>query len=407
MRLALIGGTLATPHRLFEGYLLVENGVIGAVGKGDPPPELLVEARVVDLNGALAAPGFIDSHVHGGGGADVMDASPEALAAVAAAHAAGGITSFLPTTVAVPLEQLEPVFAAYRSFVAANGGRAGAQPLGLHLEGPFLNPEQSGALDPRSMSAPAEAEIELLLRPENGVRRMTVAPELPGGMALGLELRGRGMVASIGHSAVRGEELLEALDHGYELITHFYSGMEGVTRENAYRVAGLVEGGYLHDPLWVEVIADGRHLPAELLRLIYKVKGPSRIVLTTDAMRAAGLGPGEYSLGSGSASRRVLVEDGVAKLPDRSAFAGSVALGHDLVRTMVRTAQVPLLEALQMFTVNPARLLGIDHRKGRLVHGADADIVVLDEDLKASMTIVGGRIVAGGSGDGATDAGKE
>ena len=285
------------------------------------------------------------------------------------------------------------MFEAHRAFLARPP--RGARSLGLHLEGPYLNPEQAGALDPRAMRTPDGDDLDALLAPRNHVRRMTAAPELPGGMALGQRVRAAGAIASIGHSALRGDGILEAMEHGYQLLTHLYSGMQGVTREHAYRVAGLVEGGYLHDPLAAEVIADGSHLPAELLRLIRKVKGADRILLTTDAMRAAGLGPGRYALGGVDDGREVIVEDGVAKLPDRSAFAGSVARADDLLRVMTSEGEAPLLEALRMLTLNPARLLGEDARIGRLAPGMDADLVVLDEDLSVRITLVAGRVVHG------------
>lgn len=322
-----------------------------------------------------------------------MDATPAALATIVATHAAGGTTSFLPTTVAAPLEHLDEVIDAHRSFLLDPA--PGSRSLGVHLEGPYLNPAQAGALNPDAMRVPADDDLDAVLAPGRAILRMTAAPELPGGMELGQRIRAAGAIASIGHSAVRGDALLAALEHGYQLLTHVYSGMEGVTREHAYRVAGLVEGGYLHDHLWVEVIADGSHLPPELLRLLRKVKGPDRIVATTDAMRAAGLGPGRYVLGGGANAQEAIVEDGVAKLPDRSAFAGSVALGIDLVRTLTREGGAGLLEALQMLTVNPARLLGLGHRIGRLAVGMDADLIVLNDDLTVRTTLVGGRIVHG------------
>ena len=392
--LLFVDAAIATPFRWVRGHLRVQGARIAALAAGDPAPASIDPGtRVVDLGGARLAPGFIDTHVHGGGGADVMDATPEAIARVAATHAAGGTTSFMPTTVAAPLEAIEAVLDAHRAFVARPS--AGARSLGVHLEGPYLAPSQAGALDPRFMRVPQGDAGLLLLTPDALVRRMTAAPELPGGMALGQRLRALGAIASIGHSGVRGDGLLEAMEHGYTLLTHFYSGMEGVTREHAYRVAGLVEGGYLHDHLWVELIADGSHLPVELLRLIRKVKGADRIVLTTDAMRAAGLGPGTYALGGEEDGRSVIVEDGVAKLPDRSAFAGSVSLAVDLLRTMTEGVGLDLLDALRMVTVNPARMLGLDHRIGRLAVGMDADLVVLGDGLEVRGTLVGGRWVHG------------
>ena len=222
---------------------------------------------------------------------------------------------------------------------------------------------------------------------------MSAAPELPGALELGRELRSRGILASIAHTDATYEQVLVAMEAGFSHMTHLYSGMSGVHRVRAYRVAGAVEAGLLLDDLTVEVIADGRHLPAALLRLIYKCKGPERIALCTDAIRAAGMPDGEYIMGSASHGRPIIVDEGVAWLPDRTAFAGSVAQTNWLVRNMVSLAGASLSDAVKMASLTPARILGIDSIKGSIDRGKDADIVVFDDEINIRLTMVNGSIV--------------
>ena len=195
------------------------------------------------------------------------------------------------------------------------------------------------------------------------------------------------------HTDAIYEEALKGFENGYTLATHFYSAMSGVTRRNAYRYAGAVEAGYLIDEMDVEIIADGVHLPAPLLKLVYKIKGSHRTALITDAMRGAGMPEGESILGNINTGLKVIVEDGVAKLPDRSAFAGSVATTNRLVRNMVNMAKVSLLEAVRMMTITPARILKVDYLTGSLATGKAADIVFFDNNINVQMTMVKGKIV--------------
>ncbi|HMG09805.1 MAG TPA: amidohydrolase family protein, partial [Mucilaginibacter sp.] len=198
---------------------------------------------------------------------------------------------------------------------------------------------------------------------------------------------------SLAHTDAIYEEVLEAFENGYTLATHLYSGMSGVTRRNAFRYAGAIESAFIIDEMNVEIIADGIHLPPPLLKLIYKIKGPDRIALITDAMRAAGMGPGESMLGGLKNGLRVIIEDGVAKLPDRSSFAGSIATADRLVWNMVKMADIPLIEAIRMITVTPAKIIGVADKKGALVAGKDADIVIFNEDIEIQATIIKGRVV--------------
>ena len=268
----------------------------------------------------------------------------------------------------------------------------GPNMLGLHLEGPYFSMEQKGAQDPRYIKSPERDEYLRILDHSDDIVRWTVAPELDGAMKMGRELTDRGILCSIGHSNAIYQDVLEAFENGYTHITHLYSGMSMVRRIDAYRYSGVVESAYLIDEMTVEIIADGDHLPESLLKLIYKIKGSDRICLVTDSMRAAGMPEGKSILGSLKDGQEVIVEDGVAKLLDRSAFAGSVATADRLVRTMTQIAAVPIEEAVKMITLTPARIMGIEGTKGSLVESKDADIVVFDDNIEIDLVIVGGNV---------------
>jgi N-acetylglucosamine-6-phosphate deacetylase len=313
------------------------------------------------------APGFIDIHVHGGGGYDFMDANETAFLKIAETHLQYGTTSMLPTTLTAGKDEMLKTLAAYESANKKNIN--GAKLLGMHLEGPYIAMNQRGAQDPQFIRDPDPAEYEAILSQYSCIKRWSAAPELKGAIAFGRYVRSKNILPAIAHTDAIYEEVLEAFNNGYTLITHLYSAMSGVTRKNAYRYAGVIESAYIIDDMDVEIIADGIHLPSPLLKLIYKIKGPDRIALITDAMRAAGTSEEESILGSIEHGLKVIVEDGVAKLPDRSSFAGSVATADRLVRTMISMAGVPITDAVKMITDTPARILGISDKKGSLTAG--------------------------------------
>ncbi|NPV54785.1 MAG: N-acetylglucosamine-6-phosphate deacetylase [Firmicutes bacterium] len=387
----LLNGRVITPYRIIEhGGIRVQGQYITRVFDmaNSNVPE---GSRVIDVRGVIIAPGFIDIHLHGGGGADVMDGSIEAFEIIARTHAQGGATAILPSTLTSSLEDLHRAISAFER--ARDSVINGARLLGLHLEGPYFAEAQCGAQDPRYLREPAPEEYLAILDKSAHIMRVSAAPELPGALELGRELRRRHILASIGHSDATYDDVLAAIESGYSHVTHLYSGMSGVKRVNCYRVTGVIESALLLDELTVEVIADGKHLPASLLKLIYKCKGPERVALCTDAIRAASMPDGEYIVGSEDDGRRIIVDDGVAWLEDRSAFAGSVATIGQLVRNMVNMADVSLRDAIKMATSTPAKILGVDDKMGCLDPGKNADMVVLDSGLSVIMTIVGGRVV--------------
>jgi len=392
----ILNGKVITPSRIIEnGGLRMAGDEITHVFSGKGPMDDYDEAgaAVIDAKGNYVCPGFIDLHLHGGGGADFMDGTVEAKDTVCKAHAKGGSTSILATTLTSSDADLRSALEAFRKAEERHYPLPGSRPFGIHMEGPYFCDAQRGAQDPRYLKNPSPDHYEPLLEEYPEILRVSAAPELPGALELGRRLCIRGILASAGHTDATFEQIEEALDAGYTHMTHLYSGMSGVRRIMARRVAGAVEAGLLLDSLTVEIIADGVHLPPSLLRLIYKCKGPSKIALVTDALRAAGMPEGEYKLGSSEDGQKVIVDEGVAWLPDRTAFAGSVALANRLVRNMVELAGAPLKEAIEMMSLTPARIIGMDSVAGSLDPGKRADVVILDDRLDVRMTIVAGATV--------------
>jgi N-acetylglucosamine-6-phosphate deacetylase len=389
-RIKIFNGQIIHQYQIQSGgCLLIENGKIvdAAVNDVDFP-----DAELIDAQGNFISPGFIDIHIHGGGGSDFMDGTVNDFLQIAQTHAKHGTTSMLPTTLTCEKEDLIQTLEAYQTASLSN--KFGADFIGMHLEGPYFAVSQRGAQDPKFIRDPDPAEYKEILSSFDFIKRWSAAPELKGAVEFGKYVTSKGVLAAIAHTDAIYEEVLEAYHHGgFTLATHFYSAMSGVTRRNAFRFAGVIESAYLLDDMDVEIISDGVHLPAPLLKLIYKIKGPDRIALITDAMRAADMPEGESILGSFKNGLKVIVEDGVAKLPDRTSFAGSVATADRLVRTMLNLADVPLVETIKMITETPARIMGVSDRKGSLTKGKDADVVIFNDQIEVKRTLVKGRSV--------------
>lgn len=388
-RIKIYNGKIITPYRIIpNGTILVTGETITAVTEGDIAFE---EAIEIDAKGNYISPGFIDIHVHGGGGHDFMDGSEEAFLKIAETHAQYGTTAMLPTTLTSEKEDLLHTLELYEQ--ANKKNTKGAQFIGMHLEGPYFALNQRGAQDPRYIRDPDPAEYKEILARSSSVKRWSAAPELKGAIEFGKYVTSKGVLAAVAHTDAIYEEVLEAFENGYTLATHLYSAMSGVTRRNAFRYAGVIESAFILDEMDVEIIADGVHLPAPLLKLVYKIKGADRTALITDAMRAAGMPEGESILGNVKNGLKVIVEDGVAKLPDRSLFAASVATADRLVRTMIKMADVPLIDAVRMITTTPARIMKVSDKKGSLATGKDADILIFDEEINIKMTMIKGTVV--------------
>jgi N-acetylglucosamine-6-phosphate deacetylase len=388
-RIKIINGRIITPYRIIEGgTLLLKGTTIEAVSEGDI---YATDAEIIDAEGKYISPGFIDIHIHGGGGHDFMDGTVNAFLKIAEIHAKYGTTSMFPTTLTCSKADLLKSLDVYAE--ANEKNTMGAQFLGMHLEGPYFALAQSGAQDPRYIRNPDIEEYKEVLAYSKHIKRWSAAPELEGAIEFGRYLTSKGVLAAIAHTDAIYEEVVDAFEVGYTLATHFYSAMSGVTRRNTYRYAGVIEAAYLIDSMDIEVIGDGIHMPPPLLKLAYKIKGADHIALITDAMRAAGMPEGDSILGNIDTGTKVFVENGVAIMPDRSSFAGSVATTDRLVRTMINMADVPLIEAIRMISKTPATIMGVADTKGSLVVGKDADIVIFDDNINIQTTIINGRVV--------------
>lgn len=394
--LALVNGQILTPFRVVSGgIVLIEGDTIRDVG----PAVTASDAEVLDVNGAWIAPGFIDTHVHGAGGFDVMEGA-DAVRSMARTLATKGVTSFLPTTLSLSWERIEAALADIDRVAGERTG--GARVLGSHMEGPYCSATQAGAMNPRYLLEPRPEQYLPLLNNLTYLKRVSVAPELPGALELGRELRARGIVASVAHTDATFQQMVAAVESGYTHATHLYSAMSSIRRQNGYRLTGAIESVLLLDELTTELIADGHHLPPSLMKLAIKTKGVGAICAVTDSMAAAGAGPGSYTLGE----LEVIVEAAVpesfeipadpsclaAKLSDRSCFAGSVATMDQVVRNMMRLVGLNLLDAVRTATANPGRIHGLAGR-GILAPGMKADIVILDEEITPLITIVEGETV--------------
>ena len=379
------GKVILTDGLAPDTFIYMEDGLITAVTKDELPFDAEIDAA-----GRYVSPGFVEIHTHGGGGADFLDGTVEAFRTAAELHARHGVTTLVPTATS---GELEATFALNDAFEeAAANNPNGADMPGLHLEGPYFAYGQRGAQDPRHLRNPQPEEYSQILDRCPKILRWSVAPELPGALELGAELKKRGILAAIGHSDAGYAEVEAAWNAGYTHVTHLYSGMSVLHRRNAYRYVGVLESAYLIDDMTVEIIADGCHLPAELLKFVYKFKGPEKTALITDSMRGAGMPDGPSMLGHWRDGLETIIEDGVAKLPDRTSFAGSVATFDRLVRNMLNMAQVPLHEVITMACRTPAKIMGFTDR-GELKAGLRADVILFDEDIRVSHVIVGGRTI--------------
>ena len=385
----IINARVITPDGIIpHGTVIIKDGSIAEIRETNPE---ISDATEIDAAGRYLSPGFIDIHVHGGGGYDFMDGTEEAFHEIARFHAKHGTTALTPTTLSSDKKSILDTLTLYEK--ASLNNHDGAGFIGMHLEGPYFAMNQRGAQDPRFIRNPDPEEYMEILAASNAIARWSIAPELEGSIQMGRYLKKKGILPAIAHTDAIYEEVQEAFDSGFTLITHLYSGMSGVTRKNCFRFAGVIESAFIIDDMDVEVIGDGIHVPPPLLKLVYKIKGADKISLITDAIRGAGLPPGESVIGNKDNGLKVILEDGVAKLPDRSSFAGSTATADRLVRTMVTMAGIPLADAVKMLTSTPARIAGFSDKKGTIEPGKDADLILFDEHINVTFTMVKGKLI--------------
>lgn len=384
-RIIIMNGTIITPFHLVSAKaIIVEKGRIREiVNKEEISSATLTGAKVIEGKDKFIVPGYIDIHVHGGGGSDVMDGDYEAINQIAIAHSHFGTTSFLPTTMTMSKDK---IIRSLRSICeAVKKGTAGAEILGIHMEGPYINPEKKGAQkedDIKKISI--EEFLEFNQASGNLIRLVTIAPEMSGAIGLIKYLYKQGIIASVGHTNATYVQTQAGIQAGLSHVTHTFNAM----RELHHREPGVVGAALTSPELTVEVIADGIHIHPIVLKILTKIKEGEKVVLITDAMRAAGLKEGTYDLGG----QEVIVNKGQARLKDGT-LAGSVLTMDKAVKNMVNKIGIQLPKAIQMASYNPAKSIGIDDKKGSLEPGKDADIVILNKNLETELTIVAGKIV--------------
>ena len=377
-------GHILTPQGWINGgSIIMEDGRIAEIKNSsnlEPKADLQVNAY-----GMHVVPGGIDLHCHGGGGSDYMEGTPEAFKTAALAHMKHGTTAMFATLSSGTLSMMEKACETCSELMKEPDSPI----MGLHLEGPYFNPRKAGAQMPALIRNPNVAEYHHIVEDYDSVKRWSAAPELPGAIEMGRYLVDKGIVAAIGHTDAELPDVRAAYEAGYTHATHFYNGMPGFHNVREFKHAGTVEAVYLMEDMTVEMIADGIHVPPSILRLVHRIKGVERTALITDALAMTA------SDSDKAFDPRVIIEDGVCKLSDRSALAGSIATMDRLIRTAVQQADIPLNDACRMVSETPARIMGIYDRKGSLQRGKDADIMLLDSDYNAHAVYAMGKLVTG------------
>jgi N-acetylglucosamine-6-phosphate deacetylase len=384
-RIIIINGTIITPFHSFSGKaIIVEKGkIIEIANKEELNTAILTGAEIIEAQDKFVVPGYVDIHVHGGGGSDVMDGEYEAISQIAITHSRFGTTSFLLTTMTTSKDK---IIRSLRSICeAVKKGTAGAEILGVNLEGPYINPEKKGAQREIDIREPSIEEfIELNKASGNLIRLVTIAPEMPGAIELIKYLYKQGIIASVGHSNATYVQTQAGIQAGLSHATHTFNAM----RELHHREPGVVGAALTSPELTVEMIADGIHIHPVVMKILIQAKENEKIVLITDAMRAAGMSEGVYELGG----QEVAVTKGQARLKDGT-LAGSILTMDKAVKNLVAKLDISLPKAIQMASFNPAKSIGIDDKKGSLEPGKDADIVILNKRLEVELTMVAGKVI--------------
>jgi N-acetylglucosamine-6-phosphate deacetylase len=385
--MVIINGRVIAPHSVLEQHCVVVDG--GKIKQVAPTAQVLwpEDAQVIDAKNNYVAPGFVDMHVHGALGRDAMDGTVEALAQIAKFHAAGGTTAMTPTTTTHSTEKISAALQAIRDAMGHDFG--GAQILGAHVEGPYISWNRAGA-QPVQYIRDANPEEYLRWLDRDGlVTQMTLAPESTGALELIDALLEREILPSGGHTAATYEQVHAAVDRGLCHATHLFNCMSSATKSGAFRLPGALETFLADERVMVEVIADGKHVHPELMRLAVRAKGVDKVCLITDATAGAGLAEGaSFSVGETSA----FVKDGVGMTEDGSALAGSTSTMVQMVRNMVELAGASLTDAVRMASLNPARALGMGGRKGSIEPRKDADMVIFTDKFEVVKTVIGGRV---------------
>lgn len=380
----IINGQILTPQGwLKDGSVLINDGKILEITNSDLA---VIGATVIDAKGMFIVPGFVSMHCHGGGGHDFTEGTTEAFKEATAAHLKHGSTTIFPTLSSTTFENIRLAAATCDQLMAED---TDTTIMGLHIEGPYLNENMAGTQWKEFLKNPDPEEYKALVESTKCIKRWDISPELPGAHDFARYMTSKGILTAITHTEAEYQEIKDAFAAGFTHAAHFYNAMPGFHKRREYKYEGTVESVYLMDDMSVEVIADGVHLPATILKLVYKVKGVEKTCLVTDSLKFAG-----YT-GETINDPNYVIENGVCKWADRQTLAGSIATADVLVQTMVKKAGIPLEDAVRMASETPARLTGIADSKGTLEKGKDADIVILDNDVNVRCVFTKGKEVEG------------
>lgn len=377
----LINARILTPQGwMKDGSVLIRDNKILEVTNCDLA---VIGAKLIDVKGMYVVPGGVEIHVHGGGGRDFMECTEDAFRAAVHTHMKHGTTSIFPTLSSSTVPMIQQAAETCTKLMEEKDSPI----LGLHLEGHYLNLKMAGGQIPENIKNPDPNEYIPIIEQYHCIKRWDAAPELPGAIQFGKYIAAKGVLPSVAHTQAEFEDIRTAYEAGYTHATHFYNAMPGFHKRKEYKYEGTVESIYLLNDMTVEVVADGIHVPPTILKLIYKIKGAEKTCLITDALACAD------SESKEAFDPRVIIEDGVCKLADHSALAGSVATMDRLIRTIVQKAEIPLEDAIRMASETPARIMGVYDRKGSLQKGKDADILVLDKDLNVRAVWAMGNLL--------------
>lgn len=368
-------------NSLFDGYIYFEDGKITDLTVKEYPV-----SEEYDYTNLYVSAGFIDIHTHGGGGYSFSDELEDVIMGCNF-HLAHGTTSICPTVSAAEIEYMARATENIKQ--AMSDPRVKGTVIGAHLEGPYLSRNQAGAQCADFIGPPRESDyIPVMKKYGDAIARWSYAPENDRDEKFAKALKEYGIVSSAGHTDAVYDDLMRAAKHGCRLITHLYSCTSTITRDHGFRRLGVIETAYLSDDIYVEIICDGKHLPTELIKLIYKIKGANKIALVTDSLPLAGTDRTHGFM----QNTEYIIEDGVCKLVDRSAFAGSIATADRLVRVAVNDAEIPLTDAVKMMTATPAKIMNLS-QKGTIEQGKDADFAVFDKNINIKSVFVKGKSV--------------